>query len=275
MTVAHRLQDKVAVVTGAASGLGKATAIRFAEEGADIAVADINAARAAETVRAVEALGRRAFYQETDTAQEDACEALAQATVDRFGRLDIVFTAAGLAHAHYVSREGHEEAPIPWPEVWEMGFLVNKPLKDWERVLSVNLTGVMLTSRACARRMIACGNGGSIVHVSSVGATLPFKGIADYAVSKAGVWMLTKVLAQELAQHEIRVNAVGPGFIETPMNAAVRSSEAGANWMLDMMAIRRFGQPADIANAALFLASDESAYVTGEILYVDAGIFTG
>ena len=275
MTVSNRLQGKVAVVTGAASGLGKATAIRFAEEGADVVVADINAERGAETVSAIESLGRRAFYQETDTANEEACEALAEAAVDRFGRLDIVFTAAGLAHAHYVSREGHEEEPINWPEVWEMGFIVNKPLKDWERVLSVNLTGVWLTSRACARRMIALGNGGSIVHVSSVGATVPFVGIADYAISKAGVWMLTKVLAQELAPHEIRVNAIGPGFIETPMNAAVRSSEGGANWMLDMMAIRRFGQPSDVANAALFLASPESSYVTGEILYVDAGIVTG
>ena len=275
MTAANRLEGKVAVVTGAASGLGKATAIRFAEEGADVVVADINAERAAGTVEAVQALGRRAFYKETDTAKEEACEALAQAAVDRLGRLDIVFTAAGLAHAHYVSREGHEEEPIDWPTVWEMGFIVNKPLKDWERVLSVNLTGVWLTSRACARRMIELGNGGSIVHVSSVGATFPFKGIADYGISKAGVWMLTKVLAQELASYEIRVNAVGPGFIETPMNAAVRASEGGANWMLDMMAIKRFGQPLDIANAALFLASPESSYVTGEILYVDAGIFTG
>ena len=270
-----RLEGKVALVTGGASGIGRACALRFAADGADVVVADLNPERGRAVVAAVQARGRRGLFVPVDVGEEASCEAMADAAVVACGRIDIVVAAAGIPHAAYISREGHEARPINWEMAWQAGAIVNKPLKDWERVLRINLTGVMLTDRAAARRMIAQGAGGSIINISSVGATLPFSGIADYSVTKAGVWMLTKVLAAELAAHNIRVNAIGPGFIATPMNAAVRADPAGAQWMLDMTTMKRFGEPEEVAAVAAFLAGDASSFVTGEIVYTDGGIFTG
>src|SRR5690606_32910365 len=127
----------------------------------------------------------------------------------------------------------------------------------WEKVMAVNLTGVMLTDRAFARRMIDAGIEGSIVNIASGAAKIPLPGAADYCVSKAGVWMLTKVLALEVARHKVRVNAIGPGFIETPMTAAATSDEERRRRLEESTPLGRIGQPEDIANTALFLASDE------------------
>jgi NAD(P)-dependent dehydrogenase (short-subunit alcohol dehydrogenase family) len=266
-----RLDSKVAVVTGGASGIGRACAIRFAQEGADIVVADLDEARAAETVAAVKVLGRRATFHRTDTSQEADCEALAEHAVATFGKIDALLAAAGISHALYVSGQQREGVA----GTRDAALLVNKPTEYWEKVLNVNLTGVMLTNRAVARRMLAAGIGGSIVNIASGAAKIPIVGAVDYCVSKAGVWMLSKGLALELAPHGIRVNAIGPGFIETPMTASVRENEAAANSIRAGIPLGRFGQPEDIANTALFLASDESAYFTGEILFPDGGLFTG
>jgi len=141
--------------------------------------------------------------------------------------------------------------------------------------MAVNLTGVMLTDRAVARRMIAAGNGGSIVNIASGAAKIPIPGAADYCVSKTGVWMLTKTLALELTGHQIRVNAIGPGMIETPMTVQAHSDEERRRQIENNTPLGRFGQPQDIANAALFLASDESSFTTGQMLHPDGGIFTG
>jgi NAD(P)-dependent dehydrogenase (short-subunit alcohol dehydrogenase family) len=154
-------------------------------------------------------------------------------------------------------------------------YVVNKPVEHWEKVLAVNLTGVMLTNRAVARRMIDRGSGGSIVNIASGAAKIPIPGSADYCVSKAGVWMLTKCLALELAPHGIRVNAIGPGFIETPMTERMREDEAAVQRIISTTPLGRLGQPLDIANAALFLASDEASFWTGEIVFPDGGLFTG
>jgi NAD(P)-dependent dehydrogenase (short-subunit alcohol dehydrogenase family) len=265
--MAGRLEGKVALVTGGASGIGRACAVRFAEEGADVCIGDLNPDRGKETLALVEELGRRAIVVETNTADEQSCEALAQACVDEFGRLDVVLAAAGISHAGYVSggkSSGIGSAP-----------LLDKPADDWRRVLEVNLTGVMLTDRAAARRMIALGNGGSIINIASGAAKIAIPGAGEYSVSKAGVWMLTKVLSLELAASKIRVNAIGPGFIDTPMTQAISTSEAFLSGLEARTPLSRIGQPLDIANTALFLASDESSFYTGSILFPDGGLDAG
>ena len=264
-----QLDGKAAVITGGASGIGAACAVRFAQEGADVLLADLLPERAAEAVAAVEALGRRAVAVQCDTTSEEQNEAVAQRCADEFGRLDVVVAAAGVSHADYVSGELRDPDPDRTAT-----YIANQDVEHWEKVLAVNLTGVMLTDRACARRMIELGNGGAIINIASIMAKFPMPGAANYCVSKAGVWMLTKVLAQELAGEGIRVNAIGPGFIETPMTAALQNDEMLNQWVLGLTPMRRFGQPEEIAKAALFLASGESSYVTGEIIHPDGGWFT-
>jgi NAD(P)-dependent dehydrogenase (short-subunit alcohol dehydrogenase family) len=270
--MAGRLEGRVAVITGGASGIGRACALRFAGEGANVVVADLQLDRAEETAHAVRERGREALAVVTDTSREFDCEALADAAFARFDRVDAVVAAAGISHALYVSgqpRAGGARAAR------DASHLANKPLEHWEKVLSVNLTGVMLTDRAFVRRWIDAGIPGTIVNIASGAATLPMAGSADYCVSKAGVWMLTKVLALEVARYGIRVNAIGPGFIETPMTASARANETVRASMAASVPLGRFGQPEDIANTALFLASDEASYYTGEILFCDGGLFTG
>ncbi|MFN0096054.1 MAG: SDR family NAD(P)-dependent oxidoreductase [Dehalococcoidia bacterium] len=269
--MAGRLEGKVAVVTGGASGIGKACALRFAQEGADIVVADLNPDRSAETVAEVRALGRRAIAIATDTSSNAANEALAEGALAEFGRIDVLVAAAGISHALYVSGS----SPTEVRGERDAALLVNKPVEYWEKVINVNLTGVMLTNRAVARAMLAKGTKGSIVNIASGAAKIPIVGAADYCVSKAGVWMLTKMLAAELASQGIRVNAIGPGFIETPMTASVRANEERRRAIESSTPLGRLGQPEDIANTALFLASDEASFFTGEILFPDGGLFTG
>ncbi len=150
--------------------------------------------------------------------------------------------------------------------------LVNKSVADWERVLKINLTGVMLTDRAVARHMIAKGIKGSIINIASIAARVALPGAADYNVSKAGVEMLTQVLAMELVEHGIRVNAIGPGFIETPMTQGFRDDPLGRQRIMELTPMGRLGQPIEIANTALFLASDESSYFTGQTLFPGGGM---
>ncbi len=266
---AGALADQAALITGGASGIGAACAARFAQEGADVLLADLLPQRASETVAAVEAAGRRAVVVECDTSSEAANDEAAQHCVDEFGRLDVVVAAAGISNAEYVSGEASDIG-----EDRTASFITNQNIEHWEKVMAVNLTGVMLTDRACARRMIELGHGGSIINIASIMAKFPQPGAANYCVSKAGVWMLTKVLAQELVGEGIRVNAIGPGFIETPMTAAISGHEELNQWVLSMTPMRRFGQPEEIAKVALFLASDEASYVTGEIIHPDGGWFT-
>ncbi|MGD9755137.1 MAG: SDR family NAD(P)-dependent oxidoreductase [Acidimicrobiia bacterium] len=265
--MADRLAGKVAVITGGASGIGAACARRFAAEGADIVIADLDAERAAPTVADVEAAGRRARFVRTDTSLEADNVAMADAAMEAFGRLDCLVAAAGIANADYVS--GQDSTATSARDV------LRQPLADWERVLAVNLTGVMLSDRAIAARMIEAGNGGAIVNIASSAAAIPLRGGADYCVSKAGVWMLTKVLALELVGHGIRVNAIGPGFIETPMTTVMRTDPAGEAMMKRMTPMRRLGQPEEIASTALFLVSEDSSYLTGQLLFPNGGMFVG
>ena len=270
-----RLEGKVALITGGASGIGKACALRFAEEGAEIVIADLVAKRCEEAVAEIQATTNgRATFIETNVCSEDDVEAMADFALSEFGRLDCVVAGAGISSAAYVSGEvkGEEKKGV---EDTFGGHLLNAPLEDWNRVLQVNLTGVMLTNRAAARRMITAGNGGSIVNIASTAARVALPGAADYCVSKAGVAMLTHVFALEMVEHNIRVNAIGPGFITTPMTQAMSSDDEGLEMMKAMTPMGRLGTPLEMANTALYLACAESSYTTGQTLYPNGAMFVG
>jgi len=250
--VRKRLTDKIAVITGGASGIGQACAIRFAEEGADIVVADLNPCDA--TIGMIEALGRRAVGVAVDTTSDADCQNMVDEAVRHFGRADIGVMSAGLLHA---------------PQT-----IVGLDTAEFQKILNVNLTGVMRSARALAGQMLKQGKGGSIVNIASSAGHIPIAGSGSYCVSKAGVIMLTKVMAMELAQSGVRVNAVGPGFTATPMwNPATDSEEH--RWAMDLTPMRRSGTPREQADACLYLASDESSFVTGQVLFPAGGQFTG
>ncbi len=261
-----QLEGKVAILTGGASGIGFACAKRFAAEGATVILADINEDLAVAKAAQLESSGATALAVRLDAALPIDNENMIRTAVEKFGRLDVLVAAAGLAHAGYVSGEVHaKETP---------GLLHQSP-DDWQRVMDVNLTGVMLANQQAARAMIELGNGGAIVNIASAAARVPLRGAVDYCVSKAGVAMLTKAFALEMAQMGIRVNAIGPGFIETPMTAGMRQNDQGVDMMMSMTPMGRLGEPADIANAALFLVSEQSSFVTGQIVFPAGGMFVG
>jgi NAD(P)-dependent dehydrogenase (short-subunit alcohol dehydrogenase family) len=260
--VSGRLSAKVALITGGGSGIGRATALRFAEEGAAVCCADLNLENAARVVSELESTGARALAVDVDTSDESACEAMIARCVESLGAVDVLVAAAGISGA-----QGRPPAPVPVSAL-------DYPMEAFRRVLDVNLYGVLLSDRAAARWMRDSGRPGSIINLGSVASKLPLPGGA-YSVSKAGVWMLTKVLAMELAPLGIRVNAIGPGYIDTPMTALLQEDEARMRMVLARTPMGRLGRPEEIAAAALFLASDESSYITGEILHPAGGMFTG
>jgi len=259
--MALRLENKNALITGGASGIGRATAIRFAEEGANVAVADRNLAAADGVAADVRKLGRKAVAIQVDTSNEAQVDAMVARTVSELGSVDILVAAAGISHARY----GEEGPSAPAP-------LTAKPLADWKKVLSINLDGVFLCDRAVANAMIKAGKGGRIINIASGAAKLPTPGAGEYAVSKAGVWMLSKVLAVELGPNKITVNAIGPGFINTPMTAEIQKATGFMERLLRRVPLGGMGQPVDVANTALFLASEEGRYYTGSILHPDGGV---
>ncbi|MFV0258932.1 MAG: SDR family NAD(P)-dependent oxidoreductase [Acidimicrobiales bacterium] len=273
-----RMQDQIAVITGGANGIGRAIAVRYAQEGADVVVADLQADRAAETVAAVEAQGRKAVAVELDAADPEANQAMAGAALDRFGRIDVLVTAAGISHGGYHSGDmnaemARVEQQLAYADNPAMAFC-DIALDDWQRVLDVNLTGTFLAMQACARPMIESGNGGRIVTIASIAAKHPDAGPVPYTASKAAVWMLTKKAARELAPAGIRVNAIGPGFIATHMTAVISSVGDRQQEILAAVPMGRLGEPDEIAKVAVFLAGDDSSYLTGEIIHPDGGWFT-
>ena len=261
--MAGRLAGKIALITGGGSGIGRACALRFAEEGALVCVADLDLPGAEETARGVDADGRRSLALQVDTTDEAAGAAMVGRCVEAFGAVDVLVAAAGVGSPRR-----------PGTAADEPHTALNVPVEQFRAVIDVNLYGVLHSNRAVARWMVANRRGGSIVNLGSIMSKMPSRGAA-YSVSKAGVWMLTKCLAQELAPHGIRVNAIGPGFIETPMTATLRASEARSRWAMDLTPMGRYGRPEEVASTALFLASDDSAFFTGEILHPSGGVFVG
>lgn len=260
--MAGRLAGKIAVITGGGSGIGRACALRFAQEGAKVCVADRDQAAAKDTARRVEAEGQRSLAIRIDTTDEAANDAMVAACVEAFGAVDVLVAAAGVAS---VRPDAASATPYTMLDI---------PTASFRAVIDVNLYGVLFSNRAVARWMVANRRGGSLVNLGSIMSKMPSTGGA-YSVSKAGVWMATKCLAQELARHGIRVNAIGPGFIETPMTAPLRGDADRSRWAMSLTPMGRYGTPDEVASTALFLASDESAFFTGEILHPSGGVFVG
>ncbi len=264
------LSDKVAVITGGISGLGRASALRYAAEGARVVVADINAERGANAAAEMSAGGASIEFIQADVTSEQSQQALFDDVVSRYGQVDTVLAAAGVSSSGYISGEVSEVEADP-----EERMFHNRMLEDWEKVMAVNVTGVMLTNQMAIRHMLAKGNAGSIVNIASIAGRRPLPGASDYCVSKAAVIMLTQTVATEYSTHNIRVNAIGPGFIETPMTANIRQSPEWMETVMQMTPMQRMGQANEIASTALFLASDESSYFTGQTLFPNGGMFTG
>ncbi len=261
-----RFEGKVAAITGGASGIGRACAERFALEGGSVVIGDINDELAAATAAAIESKGGTAHAVHLDAPSSPSNAELFRTALDKYGRLDAVVAAAGLSHASYVSGESASRGNEG---------LLDQSVEEWQRVLDVNLTGVMLADQQAAKVMIEAGNGGTIVNIASAAAKVPLRTAIDYSVSKAAVAMLTKAFALEAIEHGIRVNAVGPGFVETPMTAPGRESAEGLANMIGMTPMGRLGRPDEIADTVLFLSSEASSYISGQIIFPAGGMFVG
>ncbi|MDR3516999.1 MAG: SDR family NAD(P)-dependent oxidoreductase [Azospirillaceae bacterium] len=246
-----RLKNKVAIVTGGAQGIGLACVRAFADAGATVVLADIDEARGRAAAEAVETeVGRPVRFSRCDVGDRTAATVLADATAKAFGGIDILVNNAGITHvADFLD---FDEA-------------------DFDRVLRVNLKGAFLIGQAVARRMVARGQGGSIINLSSVNAVLAIPRQTAFVVSKGGLNQLTRVMALSLAPHAIRVNGIGPGSVMTDNMKAVMADEGARHTILSRTPMGRAGEPEEIAQIALFLASDESSYVTGQTIYADGG----
>ena len=243
-----RLAGKVALVTGAAQGIGLACAERFVREGASVLLADVNEERGRIEAQR---LGNAAQFVRCDVSRKHEVDAAVACAVERFGRLDILVANAGIVHA---------------------ADFLDLEEKDFDRVIAVNLKGIFLAGQAAARQMVKQGAGGAIVNMSSVNAVLAIANQVPYVVSKGGINQLTRVMAIALAPHGIRVNAVGPGTILTELaKTAVLGNPEAERKILSRTPLGRMGEPAEIAAAALFLASDDASYMTGQAIYPDGG----
>jgi glucose 1-dehydrogenase len=248
-----RLKNKVALVSGAGSGIGKAIAIRFAAEGARVAV---NYHRGgthsgAEVQKEIERAGGTAIAIAGDVDQRGQMEAMVQDIVRKFGRLDLAVCNAGI------------EIKKPFLEVTD---------EEWNKVIGVNLYGSFVVSQIAARQMVKQGQGGKLIFISSVHEDIPFPEYTAYCASKGGVRMMMRNLAMELAPHKINVNNIAPGAIATPINESVLGDPEATKNALEEIPWGRFGKPEEIASVALFLASNEADYVTGSTYYVDGGL---
>ncbi|HEX6822353.1 MAG TPA: SDR family NAD(P)-dependent oxidoreductase [Candidatus Sulfotelmatobacter sp.] len=249
-----RLQGRVALVSGAAMGIGKGIASLFAQEGAKVVAADINADAGSATAHEIQAAGGQCIFQRTDVSAEDEVQAAVKAAERAFGPIDVLANVAGIAH----------EAPAHRLE-----------LADWNRIIAVNLTSMFLCAKHVLPGMMATRRG-SIINITSVQGLFGFPGYPHYAASKGGIISMTRQLAREYAKDGIRVNCIAPGTVETPMNIQVlervpNPAQLRRAWER-MHPLGRIGQPIDIAWGALYLACDESSWVTGQCISIDGGV---
>ncbi len=248
--MSQRLAGRVAFITGAASGIGQGTALRFAEEGARLALADVNLEGLETTRRLVESWGVEVELLGLDVSVRSQVDHAVQQVLDRWNRLDIMFANAGVS------------SPRPFLDLEDA---------DWDRIHAVNVKGVAFCGQAAARAMIDRKIAGRIINTASTYSEVTAPKSGPYSASKGGVRMLTKVMAVELGAYGITVNAVGPGWIRTGMNPLTDPERLGR--IIPGIPLGRIGTPRDVAGAVLFLASDDGAYVTGVTLFVDGGWF--
>ena len=243
-----RLKDKVALITGGARGIGQAIAMTFAREGADIMVADVNLEVARKTASEIEALGRRALAWEMDVTDYAKVEDGVNKILDKFGKVDILVNNAGITKDNLILRMSQLE---------------------WDAVINVNLKGTFNCIKAVSRPMIK-QRSGKIVSIASIIGLMGNAGQANYAASKAGIIALTKTVAKELASRNINANAVAPGFIQTDMTAKLPEDIKAK--MMEAIPLAKLGTPQDVANVCLFLACEDSHYITGQVITVDGGM---
>jgi len=239
----------VALVTGAAQGIGKAVALLLARNGADIVVSDINLEKAEETAKEVQVLGRKALAIKVDVAKSNDVDKMVQAILAQFGHIDILINNAGIARDKLILRMTEE---------------------DWDVVLNINLKGTFNCTKAVVRHM-SKQKSGKIVNIASVVGEMGNAGQGNYAASKAGVIGFTKTIAREFAQRGINVNVIAPGYIETPMTEAL--PDKVKEDLKRLIPMDRLGKPEDVAEAVLFLVSESANYITGQVLNVNGGIY--
>jgi 3-oxoacyl-[acyl-carrier protein] reductase len=245
------LQGRIALVTGAAQGIGRAIALELTKAGATLALADINEVKLAQVAAEIEALGGAAAAFRLDVSNQESIEAGAKAVLERFGKVEILVNNAGITRDE---------------------LMMKMKRSDWDLVLAINLTGPFLLTQALLRQMIK-NRWGRIINMASVVGRAGQAGQVNYAASKAGLIGLTRSLAREVASRGITVNAVAPGYIETPMTAVLDEKVSAA--MLASIPLGRRGTDFDVAQVVAFLASDAAAYITGHVLDVNGGMFMG
>lgn len=243
------VQSKIALITGAAGGIGLGIAQRFARDGAKVVLSDILDEEGEQQAAAIRAEGGNAVYIRADTSDEADVERLVEAAEKAFDPVDIAVCSAGVAMA---GKPFHET-----------------PLEDFRRVIDINLIGAFLVGKAVAARLVARGASGCIINISSVGGELAVAESPAYCVSKAALTMLTKTQALAMADHGVRVNAIGPGPVETPLTAHIQGDAKAM--MLSRTPLRRFGTIEEMAGVAAFLASEDSGFITGQTIYADGG----
>ena len=251
-TMYQDLKGKVAVITGGRRGMGKADALLFAQNGAKVVVADISQEECQLVADEIEKAGGQALAVKCDVTSEKEIAGMVEKTIDKFGKVDILVNNAGICQFK------------PFLELSE---------EEWQKTLDINLKGYFLCAKACAKEMVK-QKSGVIVNIASIVMGQMGKGmagLAHYSASKGGIAALTKSLALELAKENIRVNAIAPGAIDTPMAASAKSDQKMLEQTLAMIPLGRMGEAEDIANAVLFLSSDVSSYITGSIVVVDGG----
>jgi NAD(P)-dependent dehydrogenase (short-subunit alcohol dehydrogenase family) len=249
------LEGKVGLVTGGTSGIGRDTAVLFAKAGAKVVVAGRREKEGNETIDLIRAAGGDGLFVKTDVAKAPEVETLVKKVVEKFGRLDVAFNNAGI--------EG----------VWTS--IVNESEEDWDRTFDINLKGVWLCLKYEIRQMLKQGGGGAIVNMASVAGMIGLAGAAAYCASKHGVIGLTKSVALETARTGIRINAVCPAVVETPMADRLYSASQVNKFVLGLHPVGRFGKPMEIAEAVLWMCSDRASFMTGQSLVLDGGFLAG
>ncbi len=245
-----KLDGKVALITGSARGIGKAIAVKLAQEGADIVIVDVNLELAEETAKEIEGMGRKSIAYKMDVTNLEEVEKTMEDVVNKMGKIDILVNNAGITKDNLMLRMKES---------------------DWDAVIAVNLKGVFNCSKAVLKYMMK-QRSGKIINIASIIGLIGNPGQANYSASKAGVIALTKTMAKEIGSRNINVNAIAPGYIDTEMTRKL--PENIRQEMLKLIPLGRMGQPEDVANVAAFLASDDANYITGQVIVVDGGMTT-